>query len=121
MPRLGIAALALVLAALFVFFFGPMLLGFGKNDQPGAGAGATPSPTVAASHTPEPTVAPSPSPTVYIVVRNDTFSKIARKLGVTIEVLKAANPQIKNIDKIKIGDQVNIPEKVPSGGASAQP
>jgi LysM repeat protein len=98
-----------------------MLLGFGKSDQPGAGAGATPAPSIAASNTPTPTVAPSPSPTVYIVVRNDTFSKIARKLGVTIEVLKAANPQIKNIDRIKIGDQINIPEVVPGGGSSAQP
>ena len=120
-PRLGLAAAGLVLAALFVFFFGPMLLGFGKNDQPGAGAGATPTPSIQATDTPEPTVAPPPSPTVYIVVRNDTFSKIARKLGVTIEVLKAANPQIKNIDKIKIGDQINIPEAVQGGGASAQP
>jgi LysM repeat protein len=121
-PRLAIAAVGLVLAAVLVFYFGPMLLGFGKSDQSGGGSGATPTPTVSASETPVPTVAPPPTPQVYIVAKGDTFSKIARKLGVTVEVLKAANPQIKNIDKIQIGDQVNIPQAIQNGGdASAQP
>ena len=34
----------------------------------------------------------------------------------TIEALKAANPQIKNIDKIKIGDKLNIPQPRPGRG-----
>jgi LysM repeat protein len=121
-PRVAIAAGGLILAAVLVFAFGPGLLGFGKSDQPGGGAAPTPTATASASETPEPTVAPTPTPTVYIVAKGDTFSKIAKKLGVTVEVLKAANPQIKNIDKIQIGDQVNIPQAVENGGdGSAEP
>jgi LysM repeat protein len=53
------------------------------------------------------------------VAKGDTFSKIAKKFGVSVDELKAANPQVKNIDKIKIGDQLTIPE--PAASDSAQP
>ena len=118
-PRLGIAAIAIVLAALFLFLFGPMLLGFGKNDQPGGGGGAaTPTPVVEATQSAEPTTPPPPTPHVYVVAKGDTFSKIASKFGLTIEELQAANPQVKNIDKIKIGDQLTIPEPVSAESAA---
>ena len=61
----------------------------------------------------------------YTVVKGDTFSKIAKKFGVSVAVLKAANPQIKNVNKIKIGDEITIPAPEPSPGdavdASAEP
>jgi LysM repeat protein len=118
-PRLGIAAVAIVLAALFLFLFGPMLLGFGKNDQSGGGGGgATPAATVEATQSVEPTSPPPPTPHVYVVAKGDTFSKIATKFGLTIEELQAANPQVKNIDKIKIGDQLTIPEPVSQESAA---
>jgi LysM repeat protein len=117
-PKVGIAGLALVLAALFLFFFGPMILGFGSKD-PGVGAGVTPRPTVAVTATPEPTTAPAPTPRTYTVARGDTISKIAAKFHVTPEALLAANPQIKNPDKIKIGDKITIPVAVEGAGAGA--
>jgi hypothetical protein len=114
-PRLGLATLAVVVVALALFFVGPMLLGIGSND--GGGGAATPAPSVEASLAPSPTIPPEPTPQAYVVVKGDTFSKIAKRFGVTVEELQAANPQIKNINKIGIGDQITIP--VP--GASSVP
>ncbi len=119
-PKLGVAAAVILVAALFLFLFGPNLLGFGKNDQPGAGGAPTATPVVQATDTPVPTTPPPPTPQTYVVAKGDTFSKIAKKFGVTVEELKAANPQVKNIDKIQIGDQLTIPTPTPED-ASAQP
>ena len=106
-PRLGLAAIGVLVAALALFFVGPMLLGIGSNDG-GTGA-TTPAPSVDASLTPAPTIPAAPTPQLYVVVKGDTFSKIARRFGVTVEELQAANPQIKNINKIGIGDEITIP------------
>ena len=114
-PKVGIAGLALVLAALFLFFFGPMLLGFGTKD-PGVGAGVTPRPTAVATETPAPTTPPAPTPRTYTVAKGDTISKIAAKFHLTAEALLAANPQIKNPDRIKIGDKITIPAPVEGAG-----
>ena len=107
-----------MLAALFLFFFGPMILGFGSKD-PGTGANPTPRPTVVATDSPEPTTPPPPTPRIYTVARGDTISKIAAKFKITAEVLLAANPQIKNPDKIKIGDKITIPVPVEGAGSGA--
>jgi len=112
-PRLGLAALAVVVAALALFFVGPMLLGIGSND--GVGGGPTVVPSADASLTPAPTIPPEPTPQTYVVVKGDTLSKIAKRFGVTVEEIQAANPQIKNINKIAIGDQIIIPVPQPSG------
>ncbi|MEW6223086.1 MAG: LysM peptidoglycan-binding domain-containing protein [Chloroflexota bacterium] len=117
---LWIAVAALVLAGAFLFFVGPMLLGLG-GDSPGTGGGATPSPTPETA-SPSPTLPPEPTAQVYVVAKGDTMSKIAKRFDVTIEQLLAANPQIKNPDRIKIGDQLTIPVPVSddvSGGAGA--
>ena len=37
------------------------------------------------------------------------MSKIAKRFGLTVEQLLAANAQIKNPNKISIGDEVTIP------------
>ena len=47
------------------------------------------------------------------------MSKIAKRFGVTVEALTAANPQIKNPNKIKVGDQITIPVPVQDGGGAA--
>lgn len=119
-PRVGIAMIALALAALALFFVGPMLLGIGDKDG-STGSGATPSATAAeATPTPEVTEVPAPTPQVYVVATGDTMSRIAKKFGVTVEQLLAANPQVKNPDKINIGDELTIPvpelEGVPDAG-----
>ncbi|HYO43144.1 MAG TPA: LysM domain-containing protein, partial [Candidatus Limnocylindrales bacterium] len=61
---------------------------------------------------PSPTDPPAPTVQVYVVAKGDTMSRIAKKFGVTVEELLAANPQIKNPDKIKIGDPITIPVPV---------
>ena len=49
------------------------------------------------------------TPTIYVVKKGDTMSKIANKFDLTVEQLLAANAQIKNPNKISIGDEVTIP------------
>ena len=105
--RVGIAALALFVAALALFFVGPMLLGIGDNS--GGGAGATSTPIAEETASPSPTPVPEPTPTIYVVKKGDTMSKIANKYDVTVDELLAANPKIKNPNKISIGDEVTIP------------
>ncbi|HEU0243894.1 MAG TPA: LysM peptidoglycan-binding domain-containing protein [Candidatus Limnocylindrales bacterium] len=120
--RVGLGALALLVAALALFFVGPMLLGIGSDQpaNPGGGAGATATPIVEDTATPEPTPVPAPTPQVYVVKKGDTMSKIAKKFDLTIEQLLAANPQIKNPNKIAIGDEITIPVPDAAGDGSVQ-
>lgn len=55
-------------------------------------------------------IIPPPPPTTYTVVGGDTFSGIAAKLGVSVDALKAANPQVTNINAIDIGQVLNVPK-----------
>ena len=77
-----------------------------------------------------PTDSPAPTPQTYVVVANDTMGGIAKKFGLTVDQLLAANKQIKNPDKIAIGDRLVIPPSAPteivngaspSAGPSASP
>lgn len=45
----------------------------------------------------------------YTVASGDTLSHIAVKKGVSLRALKAVNPQIQDIDMIRVGQLVNIP------------
>ena len=45
----------------------------------------------------------------YAVKPGDTLSKIATRNGITLPQLLAANPQIRDPNKIKVGDVVNLP------------
>jgi murein DD-endopeptidase MepM/ murein hydrolase activator NlpD len=54
----------------------------------------------------------------YIVMAGDTLSKIATRNGLTLAQLLQANPQIKDPNKIKVGDVINLPytaSGVPAG------
>lgn len=46
----------------------------------------------------------------YTVKPGDTLSRIATRSGVTLAQLLQANPQIKDPNKIKVGDAVNVPD-----------
>lgn len=44
----------------------------------------------------------------YTVVAGDTFSKIARRYGLSVAQLSALNPQVTNINLIHVGDVLNV-------------
>ena len=65
----------------------------------------------------------APSGTEYVVVHGDTLGKIAKKNGVTLGALKAANPGVEPT-KLKVGQKLTIPAggTAPSAnGASVAP
>jgi LysM repeat protein len=82
----------------------------------GEGATASPAPaasaSAAASVAPSITPVPSPSPTIYVVKAGDILSRLAVKFGVTVDAIVKANPQIKNPDRLALGDQLVIPPAV---------
>jgi LysM repeat protein len=47
----------------------------------------------------------------YVVKSGDTLSKIAKRHGVTLKALRAANASIASTDHIKVGDKLTIPAK----------
>jgi hypothetical protein len=101
---LAIGVLAVVIAALALFFL-PAILGLGSGDQ----ATTSPSPSVAPSESLAPTPIPAPTPIIYTIKKGETLSKIATAHGITIEQLMAANPEIKNPDRISEGQKITIP------------
>jgi len=107
LPRIVVLAAALGVAALALFFL-PALLGVG-----GGGTTATTSPSAsrpAATASSSPTALPAPTPQVYVIAAGDTLSRVAKKFGLTMEQLLAANKDtIKNPDRIAIGVRINIP------------
>jgi nucleoid-associated protein YgaU len=120
LPRVAVLAGAVGIAALALFML-PALLGIG------GGGAASPSPSASrpvVSANPTSTTAPAPSAQVYIIKEKDTLSKVAKRFGMTLEVLLAANPEIKNADKISVGQQIIIPspsDVAASPAASAAP
>jgi hypothetical protein len=115
---LVLAAIAVVLAALALFFL-PGLLGIGSGP-----VASSPSPSLVASlggASLEPTLAPEPTQQIYIVQSGDTMSKIAKKFHLTLQALIDANKQIANPDRLKIGDQVIIPVPAASTPPAGSP
>ena len=72
-------------------------------------ASPTPAPPSITMPTAGTTAHPSPPPQTYVVAKGDTFSKIARRFGVTVEELLAANPSINDPNRLAIGDALSIP------------
>jgi LysM repeat protein len=113
-PGIALAGIALVIAAVVLFLISPMLLGIGKNGTPAASAPAG-SASAAPLESSAPSIAPAPTSVLYTVVQGDTLTKIAHKFGVSVSDIQKAN-NIKNINSIKVGDQLKIP---PKGGATS--
>jgi LysM repeat protein len=112
-PRLGLWAGALVIAALALFFVPGLFSGDGSGAGPGASA--TPGASSAAPSA-SPTITPVPSPTAqtYTIKKGDTLSKIAKRFGVTVDQIIDANKDtIKDPNKIKVGDEIIIPVPLP--------
>ena len=113
LPRVALLAGAVGIAALALFML-PALLGIGGGGTSTASPSAS-RPVVTAK--PTTTTPAAPSAQVYVIKEKDTLSKVAKKYGITLEALLAANPDIKNADKISVGQQIVIP--VPSGVAAS--
>jgi hypothetical protein len=106
-PRLAGMAAAIAVAALALFFL-PAILGLGSGEPPTT----SPTPSTAPSSSLAPASIPAPTPTVYIIKKGDTLSKVAVAHGLSIEQLLDANPTIKNPDLIKEGQEIIIPVPV---------
>lgn len=76
-------------------------------------------PTVAPGTTPVAVETPTSTgstPGTYQVQSGDTMGKIAEQLGISLQDLLAANPQITNPDSIQVGDVINLPGAGSSAG-----
>jgi LysM repeat protein len=65
--------------------------------------------------TPGTTPPVTPPPTggqIYIVQKGDTMKKIAGYLGISLDALVKANPQVTNINLIYVGQQLTVPTGV---------
>jgi LysM repeat protein len=104
----------IILVAGVALFVAPFV--FRGLTSGGGGAAATPTPSASASApasaAPSVTPVPSRSPTVYTVKAGDTLSRIAGKYGLTVDQIVKANPQIKDPNKLGLGDQLVIPPAV---------
>jgi LysM domain len=106
-PRIvGLFGAVVVLALALFFLPGILNLG-GGTGSPGASAGSSLAPRASESFAP--TEAPAATPIVYTIKKGDTLLKVAKAHGITIEELLAANPAIKNANKISEGQQITIP------------
>ena len=55
----------------------------------------------------------------YKVKSGDTLSQIAKRMGTTIKALMAANPNIKDANKISVGQTIKTPTKETKGSETA--
>jgi LysM repeat protein len=55
----------------------------------------------------------------YTVKSGDTLSKIAKRHGVSLKALRAANPKIAATDHIHVGDKLTIPSKADTNAPAA--
>jgi hypothetical protein len=114
LPRVAVLAGAVGIAAIALFML-PALLGIGGGSPSASPSASGP----AASASAAPTTPPAPTPQVYIIKSGDTLSKVAKRFGVTLEELLAANPEIKDPNKIGEGQEIVIPAPAPDEESAA--
>lgn len=68
-----------------------------------------PTSTPVATDTPSPSPSPSPTFMSYVVRPGETLNSIARKFGVTVEAILAANPNITDPSRVQAGRTILIP------------
>jgi len=64
-----------------------------------------------------PAVAPEAAGSEYVVVKGDSLWKIAKKNGVTVKAIEAANPGI-DPAKLKVGQKLSIPGATSAAGSA---
>jgi LysM repeat protein len=112
-PRPALYALVILLVGVGLFSAPFLLKGLGGGG-PQASPTPRPSASVVPTSAPSPTAVPTPAQVVYTVKAGETLSQIAVRYGVTVEQIIAANPKIKNPNKIVAGDRIVIPQPLPS-------
>jgi len=75
-----------------------------------------PPPAPPAMVTPTPPAVPETAATGYVVIQGDTLSGIAKKFGVTVKAIEAANPGVVPT-KLQVGQKLSIP--APTGNPAA--
>lgn len=88
----------------------------------GCGSAATPSPSPSVTPSALPSLEPSPSASaeasaspsavvgkIYVVKKGDTLYAIAKRNGITLAALQAANPDVTDPTKLRIGQKLVIP------------
>jgi hypothetical protein len=116
-PPVALGLTALVVAAVLLFLLPSLLPG---NGTPGSSNSVAPSDTAAATSV-APTIAAGPTLLIYTVRSGDLLSTIAARYHLTLAELEAANPQITDPNKIKVGDKITIPTPGASATASQGP
>ena len=119
LPRVAVLGGAVAIAALALFML-PALLGIGGGSSPSASPSGSRAPVASAS----PTTPPAPTSQVYVIKAGDTLLKVAKRFGLTLDELLAANPQIKDPNKIAEGQEIIIPlpaSNQPSAAPSRSP
>jgi len=100
-----LAALALLLAAGVVFVLPTFLAGRPRQ----AAAPPTPSPTATVELSTAPPSVAAATPRVYTVAKGDTIRGIAAQFKLTMDELLAANPDVTDPGRIRIGQKLIIP------------
>ena len=72
---------------------------------------------------PTPPAAEAPAPAApaaqeYVIAKGDTFSSIAKKLGVSVKAIEQANPDVQPT-KLKIGQKIQVPAPAAASAAGA--
>jgi LysM repeat protein len=116
LPRITVLFGALLIAALLLFLLPSVLNIGGRVQAPGASASAS---DAVASPSAEPTPVPVATPQIYTIKSGDALARIARRFGLTLEQLRAANPEIKDPNKIRVGDKIVIPTPPPPDEVTA--
>ncbi|MEX1169341.1 MAG: LysM peptidoglycan-binding domain-containing protein [Chloroflexota bacterium] len=101
--------------AVIVLGLGMVACGSTATTSPSAEPSTTETPSIrptveaTATATPEPSPEPSLEMTIYVVRKGDTLVAIAARYNVTLDALRAANPEVTDPRKLQIGTKLNIP------------
>ena len=123
MTRVGIAALALGIAALGLFMAPGIIRNLGGSGSPSTqGPGASSSVAAGASPSASPTPSPTPEPSLYVVQPGDTLSAIAAEFGISLDQLIEANAELlEDPNDLQIGDELIIPSASSSESPGVSP
>ncbi len=66
----------------------------------------------------ETAVAAAPETTTYIIQSGDSISKISKRYNIKVDAIKAANPNLKDVNKIRLGQKIQLPGRIDVGSQS---